>query len=202
MGEKAVNSFVFISEKFNTTYYTAIADNNPYIFAEKTNYIIILISSIILACSLLAIVIKKDEIRERINDNLSEIKKIRKTLTGEEVEEEKPSKEKLIERVLALEEINKSQKHHFDKRDNTFISVIILSFLLIISLFFSYIYSINVTRKNIDFTNKTTIVLPYIGQESVNKLKSSWTQMTTKNDYIAITKELETYEKSIPHGTK
>jgi hypothetical protein len=65
-----------------------------------------------------------------------------------------------------------------------------------ILLFSNYALKKSITKENVVFRNKCTILLPIAGEEKVNQLKSDWVQIKCQDDYNKIIKKIEDLENN------
>lgn len=190
LGDLFVRTFILISDKFSNDYYTSIAKNDPNTFADWSNFLLIIIISIILFYSISYIGSRKKELKKNIERTLKDIARTKNRLAKKETEEEK-SKEEILKELESLEDNSKQIHESLLKRDNKLLSLYILSFFLMVLLFTNYAITKSVTSANVEFRNDVIKIAPYINENEIKILEAKWTSMKNSIDYDLIKKNIQ-----------
>lgn len=179
LGQQAVTLFIFMSSSFSNFYYTKVALNDPNLLSDLTAYVSIVILIFLLAFQLISI--KSIEWRRKNRETGVTALKI----TEKNVQKELQSKDFSCKIIRLSNRI----------RRLSIMLYINITFIIII-LLGQYILCKTIMDENTKFHHKTVILLPYIGTEELNKLKSEWALMQTADDYDKIIDTINTLEQT------
>jgi hypothetical protein len=191
IGDQFVEFLLYASDKFSDDYYESLAVNNPYVFAETTNYIASLGSVSFLFWYLIYLKIKRNDLKEGVAKILADIKSMQDEL---ERKKEQLTKDERLEKLNRVKISALSQKSRLDKRDNALIGLSITTIFYAVAIFYTFALKTSVTHLNIEFRNQTIILLPHLGQEKINEIKSEWSQMKNSDDYEVINTKITEFE--------
>lgn len=190
LGDIFVNTFILLSDKFSNDYYISIAKNNPNTFADSSNFLLIIIISIILFYLIEILVNKKNELKKRIEKTLSDIARTKGRFNEPESVEQK-SKEEILKELAKLEDDSIQIRDSIYKRDNNLLSLYILSFFLMILLFTTYAINKSVENSNVEFRNNLIKIAPYTDEEQINIFKAKRVSIKNKCDYDSLNKYIQ-----------
>ena len=111
------------------------------------------------------------------------------------IKKESVPEEEILSRILKTEASAMSLQGKLGKRDNFLISSTIITFFLIIILFYNHIITSSVANKNVKFRNELYVIEPYVGADEIKQLKSSWTRIKTKADFDKITNKVDSIKQ-------
>lgn len=95
-------------------------------------------------------------------------------------------KDLILEDLNVLESVNEELSKSIRKSKNGALRIKILLIFMSVILFTNYTLYSSVTSQNVSFRNQTIILLPYVGIEKIDKIKSDWAQMKNSDDYKTI----------------
>ncbi|GEM_PF-2788835 len=172
-----IELLISVSKNFSDFYYSEVAINNTSILNALSGSMILGVFVLIIFFAGYYLLMEKREVER--NFKLEEL-------------DEKNDVEK--KRVSIKEKMDNIRKNA--RRRVGYVNLIIKAYIIFTSLFVLYSLvriglSTSVESQNILFMNKTEILLPYVGQEEINKLKSSWRLMENSEDFDQIQKYIE-----------
>lgn len=196
IGKVVVNYFNLASDTFSNYYYSIVAENDPYTFEGLTNYLLILLFGIVLLLIYITFsrLIHGQELK--IQSRIKEIGR-QKKFTEKATKDEGVTDEEFWTNIRKMENISQNSLLIIDNNKKRLKLMIIITAVLMIVLLSNYAFKITVTTENTKFRNKTIILLPILGQEKINELKSSWALMENSNDYNRIIEEVNRAEKML-----
>lgn len=189
-GEAVVDFCIMTSDTFSEMYYESIAINDTNAFSALNNYILSLAMGIALLVSVKYIKQRKRDLIRKVKNQLTEIDKLNSKIDGDDTNNQLTEKDIQAELAFLEESVNETQDR-LEKRDFRFIILTIITPIFILAMMGNYVMMRSVSIENTSFRNKMDILLPYVGQEKINKLKSQWCLMNNSKDYNAINKEIK-----------
>jgi ABC-type multidrug transport system fused ATPase/permease subunit len=192
-GKKVVDFFVFTSDSFSNMYYEDVAMNDPHAFDGFNNYLLSIGMVMFFLWVLKDLFEKRKQIERKAESSLNKIKSLKEQL---EQKNKDINEDKIQEDLAELEESAEKLKLTISSKGNRFLSLIIPIAFMTILLFSNYALKKSITKENVVFRNKCTILLPIAGEEKVNQLKSDWVQIKCQDDYNKIIKKIEDLENN------
>lgn len=195
LGGKLISFLLLISDKYNEFYYTLIAKNDPYLIVSDTNYMIIFVAFSVYVGIFIYLLDQRKGLKKDASENLVKIKNIKKRITDNNVEQDNDlGEESILSELDKIEVIAEDNVRYFEKPNRVVLTARIVIVLVGILLFSKFAFYQSISDKNVEFRNRTRIILPYIGQEKINRLNSKWAQMKNSEDYEKIINELDEHE--------
>lgn len=195
LGNEIVNLFILTSVGFSNYYYKLVAKNDPYVFDEMNNYLLVLAFLLTMFFFLAETYRTKNQLKKKINELLNSIQDMRNRLNGSTTEKkDKMDKEEMLSDIKQFEEQLTNQKESAEKRDKLLIAMVILQVFFGIILLSNYALNKSILKENIDFRNRQIILSPYLEQSEINKINSQWYLMENSDDYVSIVEKLKSYE--------
>jgi predicted PurR-regulated permease PerM len=194
LGEIFVRTFILLSDTFSNDYYTSVAKNDPNTFADWSNFLLIIIISIILFYSISYIGSRRKDLKKRIEKTLKDIASSKERLTKNETEEEK-SKDEILKELATFEDDATQIQESLSKRDNKLLTLYILSFFLMVLLFTNYALTKAISSENVEFRNDLIKIAPCSNDTEIKLIEAKWVSMKNKVDYRKIKDTIEDIKK-------
>ncbi|MCX6222774.1 MAG: hypothetical protein NTZ69_17545 [Bacteroidia bacterium] len=189
--------FLNLSVNFKNTYYTFVSANVN--FTEHVIAILIIAFAAI-GCYFVYSYINEAyiNVRKMLLESLEKISTARNEFHNKKQEPQPNIDLSDEEFLLELGRVETNVQKKLSKWNNKrylFNGVYALAIVLPVYLLLIVLISNSISNKNLIFKLQTTILLPYIGQDEVNKLNSSWALMRNETDYIKINTQIEEAKK-------
>jgi hypothetical protein len=188
LGDLFIKTYIVLSDTFSNDYYSSIAKNDPNTFADFSNFLLIIILSIILLYSIFYVDGKKRELKKRIERTLDDIVRAKKSVSDPAKNEEEKSREKFLEEIEALETNATQIRDNLFRRDNKLLSLYIMSFFFMALLFTNYAMKKSIFNANLEFRNEIIKIKPFISDEQLKTIEAKWVSMKNKTDNDQIIK--------------
>lgn len=166
IGQTIINLFTSLSKTFSVFYITKIALNDANELVYWIGGMMMCILVVFLFLYYINLTYRDKNIESNIIENASGIDKVKEVIESS------------------------SNFHTLMLR---FKVIIIIQIILI---WFVFLFVRNVDKTNVRFQQKVTIIAPFIENQKLLELKSQWSRMKSKEDYIRINNEIKELYKS------
>lgn len=191
-----VDYFISINTSFSNNYYASLAKNNSFEIDIQNSFAVLMLLAMFVGFKGGKYMRKTNEAKSEIQFILEETKKNRKA-PNEKEKKAVGNNGELDAEALNLkrsDDLALYRAYYKKIKSGTYLFT---GMTCILVLFITINYSINKSKNiaQISFKQKTTILLPYIGQDEVNKFNSSWALMKNAADYDKIITQIEEAKK-------
>lgn len=193
---KFVEFLLSTSESFSNMYFQSIAKNSPFVFDYFNSYILIFGSMLFFLFRLEQLKYRRDNLKVRVKSNFDRIQNLKKELKGENKIDHKQSLSHQLEELSKMESTITETANELESRVFSLRAPIIFAYVISLILVSKHIYSTSISEENLSFRNRLIVLLPIIGEQNVNELKSHWAQMKNAKDYDYVIRKIEEFENS------
>lgn len=195
LGEGLVDIAIYSSRFFSDWYYSEVALNDPNLFTSFSNYILTFFFIIFNVGALIFLRSKHNDLRSRVNDNLTKILQSRENLVQEN--NDPISKDEVMRELDELEVKARLLTDKIPEKDRRLVIIGILVGLLSVILIISYGVKVSIGSTNLSFKNKLTIIKPYISESEYDELNSDWARMENSEDFNDINERVIEFTKRL-----